>query len=216
MDNADVVSWAWYITRASALVGFFLLYISILFGSIGRIPIFRRFSAKICALNIHCWLSVQALIFALIHGVALIFDNLLTFSWLDVFVPFHSSYETTLVALGTISFYLILILVLTSYARKYISRKSWRIAHTLNLVLYGFSIVHALSLGTDMKNDLVRNIFIYFNVLLILILALNVYFRIKGRTARQVINIPQCDANIREGDAAGGQKRSREDFRRRI
>ena len=44
-----------------------------------------------------------------------------------------------------------IILVATSYARKYISQKVWRTIHFLNIALYIFSIIHAFYLGTDLK-----------------------------------------------------------------
>ncbi|MDD5490051.1 MAG: ferric reductase-like transmembrane domain-containing protein, partial [Candidatus Moranbacteria bacterium] len=150
------IPWAWYITRASALIGFFLLYISILFGTISCLPIIGKYFLRLRSLNFHCWISLQALIFAAAHAIALLFHQYFKFSLVDILIPFHSSFEPVLAGLGTIVFYLMILLVVTSYARKYISAKLWRSIHFLNIVLYIFVIIHAFYLGTDLKSGLSR------------------------------------------------------------
>jgi len=177
MENA--VPWAWYISRASGLVGFTLLYISIFLGLTIRLPFMRKYFAPLYALNGHRWISLQATIFALLHGTALMFDHFLNFRFVDVFVPFFSPYQPGLLALGIISFYLMILLVATSYGRKYLSQKSWRAIHFLNIALYVFTLVHAYVFGTDMKIPLVRNIFVYANVILIWLMLTNMYVRIR-------------------------------------
>ena len=118
------------------LVGFLLLYIAIFAGTVSCLPGIGKYFLRLRSLNFHCWISVQALLFAAMHGLFLLFDKLIPFSLADVLIPFHSSFEPGLVALGTISFYLMIILVATSYTRKYISYGTWRTVHFLNIALY--------------------------------------------------------------------------------
>jgi methionine sulfoxide reductase heme-binding subunit len=178
MENATVIPWDWYIVRASALVGFLLLYISIFTGTVSGLPGIKKYFLRLRSLNFHCWISFQALFFALIHGIALLFHKFIPFSLADILIPFHANYEPLLVALGTISLYLMIILVATSYARKYISQKLWRSIHFLNIALYAFSIIHALYLGSDLKSGLFREIFIWANGFLVLLLVYNMFYRI--------------------------------------
>lgn len=212
--NSDISSLAWYISRSTALVGFLLLFLSIFLGAIGRIPIFRKWAAKMCALNLHCWLSVQALFFALIHGAAFAFDEFIGFSWLDIFIPFHSEFQTLSVALGTMAFYLMTVLVVSSYARGVISQQMWRVVHTLNLALYGFSVIHALALGSDLRAGALRSIFIYANAALVLLLLVNLLYRMKNWKEPQVA--PKCDANLRQNNSPIFAQRGRENIRRVI
>jgi methionine sulfoxide reductase heme-binding subunit len=212
------IPWDWYIVRASALVGFLLLYISVFSGTVSCLPGIRKYFLRLRSLNFHCWISLQALIFAFLHGIALLFHRYIRFSFADVFVPFHSSFEPLLVGLGTVSLYLMIILVSTSYARKYISQKAWRTIHFLNIALYIFSIVHAFYLGTDLKSGLLREIFIWANGVLILLLIYNMINRVWSRKNNQpvICEIPNINENLRESDAAGGPQRSDQNFRRRI
>ncbi|HAT73836.1 MAG: hypothetical protein US30_C0004G0063 [Candidatus Moranbacteria bacterium GW2011_GWF2_36_839] len=180
------VPWGWYLTRASALIGFFLLYLSIFFGIAIRNPLLRKIISPIYSLDIHGWISVQALLFALLHGVSLLFDKFLAFNLANIFVPFFPLSESATkvgvepiyLAMGIISLYLMLILIVSSYLRKFINFRVWRLIHFFNLVLWIFVILHALQLGTDMKNLIVRNIFIYANAFLMLLFVVNIISRI--------------------------------------
>lgn len=218
MPSNVSVPWDWYIVRASALIGFLLLYISIFVGTISCLPGIRKYFLRLRSLNLHCWISLQALLFALVHGVALLFHQYIKFSFADVFVPFHSSFEPTLVGLGTIGFYLMLILVVTSYARKYISQKFWRAVHFLNIGLYIMVIIHALYLGTDLKSGTLREIFIWANGLLILLLVFNMINRIwsKRKNKPIICEMPNTNADLRQGYSAGAEERSPQNFRRRV
>jgi predicted ferric reductase len=219
MQNIQI-PWDWYIVRASALIGFLLLYVSIFVGTISCLPGIGKYFLRLRSLKFHCWISFQALIFALIHAITLLFHKFIPFGWKDVFIPFHSSFEPFLVGLGTIVFYLMVILVATSYARKYISAKLWRSIHFLNIGLYIAVVIHAFYLGTDLKSGLLRQIFVWANGFLILLLAYNMFYRIWSKIKKREVEceIPASNSyeNLRQSDASGGEKRSPENFRRRI
>lgn len=214
------IPWDWYIVRASALIGFLLLYVAVFAGTVSCLPGIRRFFLRLRSLNFHCWISLQALVFAAIHGAALLFDKIVPFNLADVLVPFHSAYQPFLVALGTISFYLMVILVVSSYARRYISQKFWRGLHFLNIVLYVFSVAHAFFLGTDLQSGLLRNVFIWANVFLILLLIYNIIYGIWSRIRKRevVCALPESNSheNLRQSDSAFRPQRSDQNFRRRI
>ncbi|HAS00098.1 MAG: Ferric reductase domain protein transmembrane component domain protein [Candidatus Moranbacteria bacterium GW2011_GWC2_37_73] len=184
-QSQNETPWAWYVSRASGLLGFTLLYISIFLALTIRVPFLRKVFAPVYALNAHGWIALQATLFALVHGTVLIFDKFMGFNLIDVLVPLASTYEPALVAMGIIGFYLMLILVVTSYARKHLSFKLWRAVHFLNIILYVGVIVHAYFLGTDMKNEIIRNIFVYANIFLIILMLVNMFIRIKQNIARR-------------------------------
>lgn len=185
MEQNPQIPWDWYIIRTSALIAFLLLYVSIFAGTVSCLPGIRKYFLRLRSLNLHCWISLQALIFAAAHAIALLFHKFIPFSWKDVFIPFHSDFEPLLVALGTISLYIMIILVATSYARKYISQKLWRAIHFLNIGLYFSAIIHALYLGTDLKSGLLREIFVWSNAALILLLVFNMIHRIWSKIKKQ-------------------------------
>lgn len=187
--------WAWYFSRASGLVAFALLYVSMFLVLTIRLPFFRKIFAPVFAMNAHGWIALQATILVLLHGVVLIFDKFINLSLLNVFVPFTSPYQSSLVALGTIGFYLMILLVATSYGRKYLSFKLWRTIHFFNIGLYFIVVVHALYLGTDLKVPLYRDIFIAANALLVVLMFVNMFLQIRSKIARKK-QVANTDNNV--------------------
>lgn len=207
------IPWDWYMIRASALVGFSLLYLSVFFGTIACLPGIRRYFLRLRSLNFHCWISLQALIFATIHGFGLLFHKFIHFGLADILVPFHSSFEPLLVALGTIAFYLMIILIATSYVRRYISQKIWRTIHFLNVVLYIFAVIHSLYLGTDLKAGLPRQIFIWSNGFLVLLMIYSISYRVWAKIKKKEI---VCDINEVAADSPKRQLPNKFERRRKI
>lgn len=175
---SEETPWGWYTSRIAGLVAFALLYISIFLGLTLRIPLLRRIFKPLYAANIHCWISLQATVLALVHGGALLFDKFFKFSVADLFIPFVSSYGSVLLPMGIVSFYLMIMLVVTSYMRSRISHKVWRVTHFSNIILYVFVIIHAAGLGTDLKNPTNFSIFLYLNAFLVFLMLMNMQLRI--------------------------------------
>ncbi len=187
LTDETEIPWAWYSSRASGLVAFTLLYISIFLGLTIRLPFFRKIFSPIHALNIHAWISLQAVIVVFFHGVVLAFDKYLNLTLVDLFVPFASAYQSKLISFGIFSFYLMIILVATSYGRKYISPRIWRTAHFMNILLYAVVLIHVLNLGTDMKNPVVMNVFLWANAFLVFLMLINMQLRISDAIIRRRI-----------------------------
>lgn len=189
--QSEETPWAWYVSRMSALVGFAFLYVSMVMGLAIRIPSLRTFFGAKDTFSVHCWISLQATLLAFIHGGALIFDKFINFSLKDVFIPFASAYRPHMVALGVIAFYLMLILVITSYLKTKMPHKLWRSVHFFNIILYVFSVVHAWQLGTDLSSNFARAIFFSFNSLLAMLVVWHLIERIKCR--RKAVTDPNCE-----------------------
>ncbi|TSD02189.1 MAG: hypothetical protein Athens071425_109 [Parcubacteria group bacterium Athens0714_25] len=187
-NNAKVVDrevpWAWYVVRASGFVSFALLWWVMFTGLAIRTPILKKIIEPEYSMSMHRWVSVQAIFFAMIHGAGLMFDKFMQFGFAEVFVPFVSDFKPELVALGIFGFYLMIILILTSYFRNHLSFGVWRFVHYFNIVLYAITVVHALLLGTDMQNEIVRNIFLAVNGVLAVLIVVNIAARIFHRAKK--------------------------------
>lgn len=170
--------WAWYVARMTGLVSFLLLYIVMFLGLSIRTPFLNKILKPIYSLNIHAWLSVQALILVFIHGGALLFDKYAKFGLLDISLPFFNKTYGLELAMGILAMYLMLVLIVSSYLRKFINYKIWRITHFLNIPLYAMAVYHGLYLGTDLADGAQRYIFIYANIFLAFIILINLSTRV--------------------------------------
>lgn len=172
--------WSWYLSRSGGIVAILLLYVSIFFGSIIRVPFLKKWLAPVESLDIHKWISVQAFFFVLIHAVVLLWDKYIGFSPKDIFVPFASSYNPEMVTLGVLAMYGILALIITSYLRKHISHAFWRAIHFLNIFVYVAAFIHAFRMGTDFQDLLVQEVFIILTGILTAILVINLAFHLRS------------------------------------
>lgn len=191
MPTSIEIPWAWYISRAAALVGFLLFYISIFLGAASVFPLLKKKFLILGSLKAHCWISAQAILFALIHGLALLFDKFFNFSIKGIFIPFAASYSPLFMGLGTIAFYLMIILVSSSYLRGHISYGLWRALHFSNIFLYAAGLIHAFFLGTDLRAGALRSVFIYANIFLIIFLLLNMFLRLVERWRENKLSAAQ-------------------------
>lgn len=105
-------------------------------------------------LQIHNWTAYLALALIFVHPFILLFDKSTKFSTGDILIPFHSSYQQFWVALGIVSFYAVLIVIITT--QKSMKRKfGFRLWKNIHLISYATALlmcVHGLFLDPQLKN----------------------------------------------------------------
>jgi len=181
-------SWPWYVTRASGIVAAIAMTLLMLSG-IGFITgSTYTFLEPLIAWATHRSLGIVLTISLLAHMIALYFDHFVPFSISDLLIPFASNYKeievlghsigSLYVALGVISFYLIIIIVLMSLV--WIEKKAslWKATHLTSYLAMAFVFFHALFLGTDLANGIGRFIWIAIGVI-ILVATLIRFWRVK-------------------------------------
>jgi predicted ferric reductase len=139
----------WYVTRASGLTGYFLLWLSMVWGFAIPTGMVKPVLENVFTYDFHEHLSLLGLGFVLVHVGVLLFDKYLPFSILQILIPFIDTYRPLWVGLGIISFYLLLLVTFTFYLRQRIGSKTFRSIHVLSLVSYLGTTLHGLLAGTD-------------------------------------------------------------------
>jgi predicted ferric reductase len=79
--------------------------------------------------RLHNWTGYLALAAAVLHPVVLLFSPTAKFRVLDVVYPVHSPSQPLENTIGAVGFYLILIVVVTSYFRLRMGRRLWKAFH---------------------------------------------------------------------------------------
>jgi len=145
----DSVQIWWYVTRAAGLTGYFLLWLSMVWGFAIPTGFIKRALENNFVYALHEHLSLLGLGFVLVHMIVLLFDKYLPFSIPQLLVPFTDTYRPLWVGLGIISFYILLLVTFTFYLRQRIGAKAFRSIHVLSLVSYLGATLHGLFAGTD-------------------------------------------------------------------
>jgi predicted ferric reductase len=138
----------WHLTRAAGLVAYGLLFTAVMTGILQSMRILPL-PLRPALAAIHNAASWFGLMFALLHGCVLLFDDYVTYTAWEIAVPFLSDHESVKEAAGILSFYLFFLLILSSDLQKKIGRRAWRLIHYGAFLAYALALTHGVILGTD-------------------------------------------------------------------
>lgn len=178
----------WYVTRASAMIAWASLVISVIWGILLSTRIFRRFDNPAWLLDLHRWLSGIAVSMTALHMFSLYMDNYAHFSVQDLFIPFHSNYTKVAalgpipVALGVICAYLMIAVQATSWIMKILPRKFWKFIHYASYIVVLLISFHAGWTGTDTRSWVYRIVAIALILLTTVALMVRIIFPKSAKT----------------------------------
>lgn len=164
--NRAKTSWPWYVVRASGLIAGASLIILLLSG-IGSVTGHTfRFLEPLTAWATHRALGIVFVVSVVIHMAGLLFDKFVSFNIVSLLVPWVSDYKplqlfgvnlgSLYVAMGVLAFYGALAILFTSLFWVDKKPKIWKFLHLMSYAVMALVFVHALFLGTDTGDGLVR------------------------------------------------------------
>ena len=186
IGNRVSISWPWYIVRASGFTAAGLLILIMLSG-IGQVTgLTYRLIDPIKAWAIHKALSYALLAAIIIHGGFLFIDHFVSFSFIQLFIPFLNRYSNKslvlglnlnfmAIASGILAMYCIVIIIATSLKWIDTKKRIWKNTHYLSYIVFILVFIHALSSGSDLKYGTFRLAFIASGLLVLLGIASRLY-----------------------------------------
>jgi len=110
---------------------------------------------KIDVQQVHNWTAYVAFGFILCHPFILLFERATKFFLPDILIPLHASYETGWTALGVISFYSVILVIITT--QKGIKRRlGFRLWKNIHLISYATALLmclHGIFMDPELKNQ---------------------------------------------------------------
>jgi sulfoxide reductase heme-binding subunit YedZ len=144
--NPDLL---WFTGRGSGVMSLVLLTVVMVLGIVGRsgrsLPGLPRFTVA----DVHRNASLIALGLVLVHLIVLWMDPYAHLRVFDLLVPFDATYRPLWVGLGTLSFEILAVLVVTSLLRQRIGARVWKLVHWLSYGLWPIAWLHGWFSGTD-------------------------------------------------------------------
>jgi DMSO/TMAO reductase YedYZ heme-binding membrane subunit len=144
----------WYLSRASGIVALVLLVLSLIWGVLLATRVLKPADRPAWLLDLHTWLSGTAIFMTFVHLLGLVLDGYVSFGPAELFVPGASTFRPAAVAVGIVSFYVMLAVQVTSSLRRWLSKRAWRAVHMLSYVLVWGAAIHAGMAGTDVTHRL--------------------------------------------------------------
>jgi sulfoxide reductase heme-binding subunit YedZ len=147
----NVTTAFWYASRATGIVALLLLTAVLVLGILvnrqGRLPGLPRFAVT----SLHRNLSLLSVAFIVVHVITAVLDTFVSIPLAAGVIPFASGYERLWLALGAISFDLMLAMIVTSLLRGRINRILWRAIHLLAYLSWPIAFAHSIGASKDLQ-----------------------------------------------------------------
>ena len=150
----------WYIARAGGIIAYLLFWLATCWGIMMSSKVIKGYLNFAAAYALHEFLPLLGVVFAAIHSLVLLGDTFIGFNIQQILIPFMSSYKPFWTGLGSLAFYLFLALILSSYLRRELGQKSWRIFHYTSYLAFLLALVHGLMSGTDSHSLAMRTFYL--------------------------------------------------------
>lgn len=149
VSAAQPSSVPWYITRASAITAYLLMFAVTVLGTGMTNGFVYKILNPVRSWTTHKYVSIAMFAAIAVHGISLLFDKFVQFGIREILVPFVSSYQPVFVGLGIVAFYLVVATILISLLLRIRLPRFWRVTHYAAYPLFIFSFVHGVYSGTD-------------------------------------------------------------------
>ena len=143
----------WYVIRSLGITAYILMTLSVVWGLVLSGRAAKDWSPGMLSMLLHSTISWLSLVFSALHAALLMFDDYFAYHLLDILVPFRGPYRPLAVGLGTLAFW-ILVIVTPSFAlkKRILGHRLWKTIHYGSYAAFVLVTVHGLSAGTDAHN----------------------------------------------------------------
>ncbi|MGH2633991.1 MAG: hypothetical protein ACRDG3_11320 [Tepidiformaceae bacterium] len=142
----------WDAARAAGFACYLLLWASTVLGMAVHLRYRPAGGPMSWVLEGHRITGTLALSFLIGHVFALLVDPVVTSSMLAGFVPLTSTYRPLQVGLGTVSEWLLVILLASTAFAGSMRYSLWRNVHLVSFPCYVLALIHGITTGTDTGN----------------------------------------------------------------
>jgi predicted ferric reductase len=148
----------WVLARVTGLSSYAALAVALVTGIALRTAVLDWLGTNRALRALHEYTTVLWIPLAVIHLVSLLLDKTARIGWLDVVVPFHSSYGTLGIGLGVLSVDLLLVVTVTAFFKRQMNKDLWVWLHRLAYPAFALLFFHSVLSGTDFSDPIVSAI----------------------------------------------------------
>ena len=141
----------WYLARGTGAVALVLLTASVVIGIVGSVRFVAARWPRFAIDAVHRDVSLLVLVVLAIHILTSVLDGFAPITLLDGVIPFNTPYRPLWMGVGTLSFDLLVAIVVTSIVRRRLGYRAWRAVHWLAYASWPVAVLHGLGTGSDVK-----------------------------------------------------------------
>jgi methionine sulfoxide reductase heme-binding subunit len=148
----------WVLARVAGLGSYAALAVALVTGIALRTAVLDWLGSNRALRSLHEYTTVLWVPLAVLHLAALVLDRTSRIALIDLVVPFHSSYGTLAIGLGTLAVDMLLVVVATAWLKRRMPGPLWQWLHRLAYLAFALIFVHAVLSGTDFSDPVVSAI----------------------------------------------------------
>ncbi len=151
MSPTEIQGLTWDIARIGGFTAYGLMLASVVIGLVLSLRWKSVRYPRFVTNELHRFVTLLALVFTIVHGIAVAVDPFIKLSLPELVIPFASHYRPVWMAFGIVAGDLLLAIYLSERVRARIGYDWWRRFHTLAFVVYVFATIHGLGTGSDAR-----------------------------------------------------------------
>jgi predicted ferric reductase len=139
----------WYLGRGTGIVALVMFTLTVVLGITTRSGRTALGLSRFGVADLHQTASLAGLGLILVHITTLLFDPFAQLRVLDTVLPFLGHYRPVWQGLGTLSFDVLLVVIVSSLLRHRIGQRTFRALHWGAYAMWPLAFFHALGNGSD-------------------------------------------------------------------
>jgi predicted ferric reductase len=148
----------WVLSRVGGLASYAALAVALVTGIALRTAVLDWLGSNRALRSLHEYTTVLWIPLAVLHLAALLLDKTSRIGLIDLVLPFHSTYGTLAIGLGTLAVDVLVVVTVTAYLKRRMPSELWKWLHRLSYVAFALIFLHAALSGTDFSDPIVSAI----------------------------------------------------------
>jgi predicted ferric reductase len=150
----------WYVARASGLVLYLLIWLSVISGLGLTTSLLDRWGGRGVIFSVHTFSTELTYGFLSLHLLSLAADPTVRFSVPDLLLPFAAQWREPWTGYGILAGYLTVLIGASFAVKRVIGQPAWRALHWLTFPLYALALLHGLGAGSDAHVPWIRVLYL--------------------------------------------------------
>lgn len=142
-------SMTWQFIRSTGLTAYILFTVSMIWGLALSSKVVKDWSPGTLSMLLHASVSWLGVGFAAVHALLLLFDEYVTYSVPEILLPLIGPYRPLAVSLGTLVFWIMLLVAVSFSVKKRLGHRRWKLLHMSSYAGFFMVTSHALLAGSD-------------------------------------------------------------------
>ena len=148
----------WVLARVAGLTAYASVTVALVTGIALRTAVLDWLGSNRALRSVHEFTTVLWIPLAVLHLVSLLLDATARIGWLDLVLPFHSSYGTLGIGLGALSVDVLAVVTVAALLKRRLRNGTWLWIHRLAYPAFALIFFHAVLTGTDFSDPAVSAI----------------------------------------------------------